>query len=142
MTRSGYWACTGFLVLALAGSVATARSRGADESDAAEEAKKCARLVQQGQLNLKDTISMAEKHLKATAVNASVKIKSAVEKPRKPDGPDRETGGTVDPTAQPAGDRLIYEITCVAGDKVSTTRIDGFLKMVVDVTTRTTPRTK
>ncbi len=140
MARYIIWACAGLFTLALAGAAAPANSGTVDEHDRVDQARKCAQLVQQGQLALKDAIALAEQHLKGTALDAKVEIKTAVEKPQQPKPAEKKPGGPNEPTAQPAGDRLMYEVTCVAGDKIHLVRIDGLEKKIVDSAEQRPPK--
>lgn len=145
MARSADWAWTGLLALALAGSVGVGREDRSDEPDRIAEAQKCARLIQQGQLALKDAITIAEQHLKSTAIDGEVEVRTAVEKPKTPERsekPGRKPGEPQSAGAQPAGDRLMYEITCVSGEKVHRVRIDGLEKKITNVVEQKPPEPK
>jgi len=104
-----------------------------------ERAKEMAALIQQGQLNLRDASAMAEKHCKGTALEAKCEIQRGEprQQPKppeqpKPRGPSAQEKDKMQKEPS-TGNRLLYEVSCFAQDKLVTVRIDGLTKAVIDV---------
>jgi hypothetical protein len=102
--------------------------RGADKRpNDVNQAKQMTELIQQGQLSLRDATTVAEKHSKGTALEASVELQAGQVQPERPDA--RPGGPTGDQAS--AGARLIYEVTCFADNKLQVVRVDGLEKKVI-----------
>jgi len=84
-----------------------------------KDAKNVVKLIHEGQLSLKDATRIAEEHVDGDALTATCTVW-----PTK--GEQAERGD-----AQPAGEHLIFEITCFAKDKVQTVKVDGLTKKIV-----------
>lgn len=170
MTRtSARWAgAAAFAVipLVLIGLPVLAQRAGDQGSSRMNNAKQAYDMIQGGQLNLRDAAALAEKHTKGTALEARFTIQTGTMTPEKPGERPGEKPGTPPPgqpkpggvsygldqqqpgQRPPAGDedksgarRLVYEITCFAGDKVQLVRVDGLEKKVIDAKDSNEPTT-
>lgn len=109
-----------------------------------DDAREMAQLMQHGQLNLRDATSLAEKHVKGTALSARCEIqresptRAESKHPGGPsansqDKPERRASEKQEKAAGATGNRLVYSIACFANDKVQTVIVDGQAKKVIDV---------
>lgn len=90
-------------------------------------AKQIVRLIEQGQLDLGDATTIAEKHIKGRALGVKCTIRGD-----EPDSNTRERSHARGADErQPQGAHLVYDITCFAKDKVQTLQVDGLTKEVV-----------
>lgn len=87
-----------------------------------DRAKHMAELIKQGQLNLSQATEIAEKHTNGVALEARCNLEP-VTADRENETPQR------DPSA---GDRLVYSVECFAKEKLSTVRVDGMSKKVIE----------
>jgi hypothetical protein len=110
----------------------TFAQRGESSTDDVIRAKEMARLIGQGQLNLRDAAEVAEKHVKGVALEAACDISTA------PMGQSKE-GGPGDDAAQASAPRLVYKVNCIAGDKILGVQVDGLTRKVVDSKDRPIP---
>ena len=134
-------AVLGLAALGLVGLPVLAQQTGKPPIVDVNHAKQMAALIEQGQMNLRDATVLAEKHVKGTALEAACRIESAEPppspspspQPPTPPGEPGRPGAYSAQRDQPAGPRLMYEVSCFAKDKLQTVRIDGLTKQVVNV---------
>lgn len=88
-----------------------------------DQAREMAKLIQQGQLNLRDAAEVAERHLKGTALEASAAIEPTVRARPGDPGAAKE---------QPAGQRLVYTVSLFASEELKSIRVDALTKKVID----------
>lgn len=107
----------------------------AQQHEDVQRARQMAQLIASGQLNLRDATSLAERHVKGTALEAVCDIQAgpAAGEGDKPGKPDKPGGPALEPAPDDGGSRLIYEITCFADERIQTVRVDGQAKRVIDV---------
>ena len=110
----------------------TFAQRGESSADDVIRAKEVARLIGQGQLNLRDAAELAEKHVKGVALEASCEVAQPLMGQSKGDGPG-------DDTAQASAPRLVYTVHCFANDKILGVQVDGLTRKVIDSKDRPTP---
>lgn len=95
---------------------------GRQEKNPAEaRQQEIARLVESGQLKLRDAIALAEKETHGAAIEARCTVEpvAGAEKPR---GPSAD-----------ASKQLIYEVVCFANGKMSTVHVNGLTRKVTPV---------
>ena len=107
------------------------------------DAKEKAKLIEQGQMNLRDAAAMAEQHVKGMALEISSRIDQAVPGPRGREPTDNlqqepPTGPKDSPVLPPAtgqdetNKRLVYQVSCFAQDRVQNVMVDGLAKKVIE----------
>jgi len=108
-----------------------------------DRAKEMAGLIEKGQMNLRDASSLAEKHVKGTALDAACEIQPGGGglQPMSDDlgaakPPDKKTESDI----KPAERRLVYAITCFSKDRLQKVAVDGLTKKVIDVQDQTDPK--
>lgn len=136
----------GFTLLAVSGvSLATvfawpvlAQSRGEVSERDAGRHREVARLIESGQCALAEAIALAEKHTSGRAIESSAEVMpisaggGSAGQPQ-PDAAHSGAGG--------ATSRVVHTLTCVAGEKVVSVRVDGLNKKVIDSREHPAPRT-
>jgi hypothetical protein len=125
----------------LVGLPASAQQTGKPPPVDVSQAKQMATLTEQGQMNLRDATALAEKHVKGTALEAACRVEigepppspNPAPQPPTPPGEPGRSGPYSAQKEQPGGQRLIYDVSCFAKDKLQTVRVDGLTKRVIDV---------
>jgi hypothetical protein len=134
-------ALVGLACVGLVGLPAIAQSGDKPTTPDVSRAKEMAALIEQGQLNLRDATALAEKHAKGTALDVSCTLEPAgpqplpgapIMPPGEQSGPDRPKGGPSVQIERSGANRLIYTVSCFAKDQVTTIRVDGLAKKVVE----------
>lgn len=129
MTGHRKWAVGALGALVVMGIVlpVAAQRAGGRESDDVNHAKEIVALIKQGQLALTDATEIAEKHIKGNALSATCEVRSSGSSAR---GTEKR-GHPSAAERQPAGKRLVYDITCFAKEKVHVVQVDGLSREVV-----------
>lgn len=130
MSRIARWTAGALVAIVPLGIAlpALAQRGGAQPSADVNHAKEMVQLIEQGQLSLADATKIAEKHVKGTALSASCQMLMQEGQPGaggKPGGPSADQAGT-------AGKRLVYSISCYAGENVHVVQVDGQSKKVIE----------
>ncbi|MEP0845277.1 MAG: hypothetical protein HRF50_00490 [Phycisphaerae bacterium] len=107
---------------------ALAQRGGAQPSPDVNHAKEMVTLIEGGQLSLADATKVAEKHAKGTALSASCQILMNEGQPAAGGNP----GGSSADQAGAAGKRLVYSVSCYAGERVQVVQVDGLSKKVIE----------
>lgn len=98
-----------------------------------ERARAKAELIKQGQLGLRDATAVAEKHVKGTALETTCEIQPGTASGLQPERPAPQPPRGPAAQVSTGEDRLIYRVSCFAGDRVQTVRVDGLTKKIIDV---------
>lgn len=142
MIRVTRWAVPALVVAIPLGVAWSVMAGSAGGAAGLERAKEMAQLIQQGQLNLRDATSIAERHVKGTALEVTCNIQPggtpAGERHGNPLGEQAEdpAAGEKESPEKIAGSRLVYEVCCFADDKIQAVQVDGMEKKVIDVKER------
>jgi hypothetical protein len=143
--KNSRWLLAGLAIPLAAGMALTTLGQvtGSKSGNDLAKAKEMAELVQKGQLSLREATTIAEEHVKGTALEGSCDISTTMTPPAKPAEPKKPDA--VEPPKPPEPDqgkgaknqtgekRLMYEITCFERDRLQVVKVDGMTKKVVDV---------
>ncbi len=117
-----------FVLSALAQQPGKEQTNDRSQAPELNHAKEMAALIKEGQLNLRDATEIAEKHSKGTALEAKCAAQSA-----QPGNPNRDVSAKPpEENGDTEGKHLIYEVSCFAGDKLKTIKVDGRTKKVIE----------
>lgn len=138
MTRVRTWAIPALALIPLGLGIPLIAQNAKGKSNDVNEAKKMANLITTGQMNLRDATTMAEKHVKGVALEATCEIKSGSPMPpaHGHGGGPQDKNAKNDPqhrSMNDSGERLEYQVCCYANGKIQSVRIDGRSKTVLDV---------
>ncbi len=148
--RWAFPALLGFAALGLATLPLRAQSTNQPSAIAVNQAKEMAALIEQGQMNLRDATTLAEKHVKGMALEVTCAVEPTEPQlpsstpprmgeqpqpaPERPPG-ERPPGGPYAQKEKPGTRRLVYTVSCFAKDQVQSIQVDGLTKKVIETPT-------
>ncbi len=99
--------------------------------DDVTKAREMTKLINEGQLNLRDATALAEKHTKGTAIGAICDIRIGPIEPREKMEPKVPPATSPPPEPERTQSRrLIYDVKCFANERIQTVSVDGLHKTV------------